>query len=182
MTTAKKPIQNSDDKKLRMWGESRARWIYEQYHSGKVVIMDDFEYLGRKDPEGCEKLMRSLLNKNRTVHKDEFRRQKEQEAIDYINHLEQEVTEAEKRMEEAAQDDAKESKQTFENVKESLTHAKEMVQRMEQKELSDMMDHLYKISDLKDQYKDELRGWMMLLEETDRFYVPENLSSSEFII
>jgi len=170
------------EKNLRTWGESRTRWIYEQYHSGKVVIMDDFEYLGRKDPEGCEKLMKSLLNKKHPVHKDENRMKKEKEAIDYINQLEREVTEAESRLKIDSSAEVQQSKQRLENVKESLVHAKEMVQLMEQKDLADMMNHLYQIADLKEQYKDELRGWMMLLEETDRFYVPENLTSSEFII
>ena len=175
---------NEDHKRkethLRYRRDSRLRWIYEQYHSGKTVILDDFKYLYRKDPEGCRRLLRSIIDKNYEVHKEEQRQKTEWVTMECISQLEQAVKEAEGRLELKSEMEAMESKLTLESVKESLANVKEMVKVMEQEELIDMMDHLYEVSDLREQYEDELRGWMMILEVTDRYYTPVYQSKLEF--
>ena len=41
--------------------DERVSKIYERYHTGKTIILDDLRYLWLKDPEGCKKITRSII-------------------------------------------------------------------------------------------------------------------------
>lgn len=44
--------------------DNRVKMIYNRYRMGKTIIMDDLKYLWSKDPEGCDKLAKSIVESN----------------------------------------------------------------------------------------------------------------------
>ncbi|MFA9376083.1 MAG: hypothetical protein ACERKZ_04940 [Lachnotalea sp.] len=44
--------------------DAREKMIYERYHSGKTIIMDDLKYILLKNPEAFEKLAKSIAFSN----------------------------------------------------------------------------------------------------------------------
>lgn len=162
--------------------DPRVKWIYEQYHSKKAVTLDDFQYLKRKDPESCQRLIRSMIEEKQIEPKNRDRIQREQVAMECIEKLENAVSLTEQKLEQESDRNPVETRQTLESVKESLSNVKDMMLVMDQNELEDMMDHLYEVSSLREQYEDELMGWEMLLEETDRYYSPFNKVLAEYFI
>lgn len=160
--------------------EAKVSWIYEQYHDGKTLTIDDFKYLCRKDPEGCKRMIHSIIENKRHHMKNDRRIQTEQVAMEYISKLQKEVSLAQARLKQSGNEVKPEGKQTLESVKESLANVKQMILVMDQQDLADMMNHLYEVSELRWQYEDELLGWEMLLEETDRYYMPYQESRAEY--
>lgn len=49
------------NEKLNFHTDERVKMIYERYHSGRTIIMDDLQYLLWKNPEAFEKIARSIL-------------------------------------------------------------------------------------------------------------------------
>lgn len=172
----------ANSEQLNHKADPRVKWIYEQYHSGKAVTIDDFRYLRRKDPESCKRLIHSITEEKQQEPKDKERLQKEQVAMECIERLEEAVNQAEIRLDKKRVEHRNDSRQTLESVKESLSNVKEMMLVMNQDELEDMMDHLYEVSELREQYEDEWRGWEMLLKETDRYYTPSIQAKAEYYI
>lgn len=150
----------------------RLHWIYEQYHSGKALTIDDFKYLGKKDPEGCSKLIHSILNTEQEIPKDEERLTKEKVAIECIQKIEDELRIAKQQLDLHNINYESSAGGTYVNVQESLQNVKQMVKIMNEADLAEMMDHLYEITELREQYQDEVLGWERLLEETNRYYAP----------
>jgi len=46
---------------LNLESDERVRMIYERFHTGRTLIMDDLKYLLMKNPEAFEKLAKSLV-------------------------------------------------------------------------------------------------------------------------
>lgn len=51
--------------------DDRVSEIYERYHAGKAIILDDLRYLWLKDPEGCKKLTKSIIESKSEQSKSE---------------------------------------------------------------------------------------------------------------
>lgn len=162
----------SNQERPKKTEDYRLHWIYEQYHSGKALTIDDFKYLGKKDPEGCGKLIRSMLNTEQEKTKDEERLKKEKVAIECIQKIEDELRIAKHQLDLHNINYEDGNKGTYVNVQESLENVKQMVKIMNEADLADMMNHLYEITELREQYEDVVLGWERLLEETDRYYSP----------
>lgn len=165
--------------KLSQRTDPKVRRIYEQFHRGNVITMDDLRYMSNIDPEGCKIIIQAMMER-REEQKDEHRKQVESAAIQHINQLERDVLQLQKHLNECCNRRVMNSKETLECVKESLANVKQIVLVMDQDELKDMMNHLNEVSELRKQYEDELLGWEMFLEETDRYYIPYDHSKLEY--
>ena len=157
--------------KITQRTDPRVHWIYEQFLRGKALTLDDLKYMSKKDIEGCRMIINALIE-NQEIQKNKQRKQVESAAFIHINQIEQAVLLSQERLSHKSSRSKMEPKQTIENVKESLTNVKQMVLVMSWNELQDMMNHLNHVSELQKKYVDELQGWQMFLEETDRYYIP----------
>lgn len=50
-----------NDEPIKIQPDQKVKMIYERFHNGKSLIMDDLKYLLKKDPEGFERLTESIL-------------------------------------------------------------------------------------------------------------------------
>lgn len=55
-------IKPNVDKPIDSLPDRRAKMIYERYQSGRPIIMDDLKYLYKKDPEGCDTLVKHIID------------------------------------------------------------------------------------------------------------------------
>ncbi len=125
--------------------DKRAKMIYNQYHNGRSIIIDDLKYLWLKDPEGGYKIARSLVeakidkgleiepnNKIWYVEENTECKNKQQNYIEY-----------------ECGDDT--SRDIVENVLETIISIKLRIKKMSDKELKDVSENLYKGLELKQQ-------------------------------
>lgn len=41
--------------------DSKLQNIYNRYHMGRTIILDDLKYVSAKDPDGCDSLLKSIV-------------------------------------------------------------------------------------------------------------------------
>lgn len=119
--------------------DERVKMIYERYHTGRAIIMDDLEYLLLKNPEAFEKIARSILRPksekgfnfgsidigNSTYVKKSVESETEQQNI--IDYTSSEGMPSE----------------TVVNVSDIMTSLKSIIEHMSEKELQDISQNIY---------------------------------------
>ena len=124
--------------------DKRVKMIYDRYRTGKSIIMDDLKYLWLKDPEGCEKIARSIVE-GQTVKEPENKpnylisiengkkivenTNDQQDYMDYKSGLETPID-------------------TLKNVLDTITKVKLMIDNMSEKERMDILRNLNETPEL----------------------------------
>lgn len=121
--------------------DDRMKMIYQYYHVGKSLTLEDLQYLYQKDPEGCKKLIQRILHIE-TTNELEQKEQVEQSIVkrEFVH---KNTSEREYKIEDD-RIDKKDLLQTLELVKEKL-------EKMSDRELHDMSKNLNDRAALKDQ-------------------------------
>lgn len=124
---------------------NRVKAIYDRYHTGKSIIMDDLQYLWSKDPEGCVKLARSIID-------SKIDKGLEIESGNMISYVDS-IKYTESTDEQVNCIDHKTSidtpMDTLKNVHEIMASVKLMVEKMSENELLDMLKNLNEELELK---------------------------------
>lgn len=136
--------------------KGKISWIYEQYHNGKAITIDDFRLLNKEDPEGCQKLMSKLLGVQEHTVQEKNQKKSEEEVWDYIHRLEHELKVAKANLHKNGLREYNPSEKKIESVQESILNVKSIIRNMNENEKKDMLDHLYEVSALAKQYEDEV--------------------------
>lgn len=119
--------------------DERVKMIYERYHAGKTIIMDDLKYLLMKNPEAFEKLARSIIQVkkgkefsfedidfgNSTYEKKSIDSTKDEG--DYINFTDNEGIPTE----------------TIVNISNIMASVKSIIENMSEKELKEISKNVY---------------------------------------
>lgn len=141
-----KQINHQMDKKIQM--------IYDRYRTGKSITIDDLQYLWLKDPEGCEKLARSIVESkigkeleiepNNMVSNVNMKKNKEstnehQNYIDYISSPDTPLD-------------------ALKSVRETMISVKLTIEKMSERERMDMLNDFYDALELK-KVTDIMKYW-----------------------
>lgn len=151
-------IQNNGESRRELMNrrlEGKVNQIYERCHKGKTVTIDDFRFLVRQDPEGCEKLIHGVLSDKDVKKTNPF--ESENDILEYIQQLEFELELARARLHTI--DKKTEEEKKIYHVQKSLENMKEMFCKMDDSEKMDMMEHLYEVTTLMEQYEQEILEW-----------------------
>jgi hypothetical protein len=130
--------------KINSKEDIRLKNIYDRYHNGKTMIMDDLKYVCSKDPDGCKILIKNIVEsrvnkgKENDSNKMEYREPvmnntesiiKQQISSDYIP-------------------DSKTYVNDLKNGIEMMSSIKFEIGKMDEKEKMDMLNNLYQTIEL----------------------------------
>ncbi|MDF2543925.1 MAG: hypothetical protein K0S47_3643 [Herbinix sp.] len=125
--------------------DKRVKMIYDRYHSGKSIIMDDLQYLWMKDPEGCKKLAKSIVESK----VDQVRETESNTLMNGV-YVEKSIeTGNEKRNYIEYHTTFDTPADSLDNIAENITSVKLMLENMSESELLEMMNHLNEAVELK---------------------------------
>lgn len=116
--------------------DNKVKMIYHRYRMGKTIIMDDLKYLCLRDPEGCDKLAKNIIEPNTDIVLKVNTMNKEKDSTELSNSL-------------AYKSDVVTSIDTLKNIPEIMTSVKSMIEKMNEKEREDISKNLYDILELK---------------------------------
>jgi hypothetical protein len=124
--------------------DERVNIIYERYHAGKTIIMDDLKYLLLKNPEAFEKIVRSIIRpksekgfnfgsigieKGTYMKKSENTEKIQQNYIDYTSGGSTQI-------------------ETIANISDIMSTVKSIFDNMSKKELLDISQNIYDSQEL----------------------------------
>mgnify|MGYP003294495881 CR=1 FL=1 len=166
-------IQPHNPVLLKTNTEQKVEKIYEAYHYSKTLTLGELYYISYKDPEFYDHIVKVLFNLG------EF--EQEKNVYQYITDLEDDIEKIERTL---TQDTDENAVITIQNVKESLTNVKNMLSSMKENEIHELVNNLYKASELRKQCEDEIEGWKIFLNQTVVFYgeLPELKPKKEFYV
>lgn len=125
--------------------DKRVQMIYERYHAGKSIIMDDLQYLWKKDPEGCERLLRSIVEPKAD--------KKIENELDQMGNIKLAEKEAESTSEQSNHlDDGSDTNLPIDKLKkviESMNSIKLVIEKMSDSERMDLMKGFNEALELK---------------------------------
>ena len=126
--------------------DKRVQMIYDRYRTGKSIILDDLRYLFLRDPEGCKKLAKSII---------EAKNGKEQESepgnvvsIGYKK-INSEKANEQRNYIENISINSDTSNDSIHNVLITMSSVKSLIENMSENELMDMMNNLNEAIELK---------------------------------
>lgn len=131
-------MKSGSDERINPNLDRRVQMIYDRYRTGKAIIIDDLKYLWSKDPEGCEKLARSIINAKTgkspepqpnaivSYSKGNSFIENTKEQQNYIDYRSSADTPVE----------------SFHNVQETMKSVKLIIERMNENERMDMLKNL----------------------------------------
>jgi hypothetical protein len=157
-------IKSPSNGQIEAHPDEKVRLIYERYHAGKTIILDDLKYLWLKDPEGCKRLTKSIIEakskqSQETEIKDEGRKlestsltiKKPDAMDDQINSF-----------------DIKSSEETllstFVNIQDMMSSMKLMLDQMSTNELMEMWNHINEALIL-EKIGDKMKCWDDVYED-----------------
>ena len=127
--------------------DRKASMIYERYRTGKTIILDDLRYLLWKDPEGCVKLMKSIVEtKVGTVPEGDVPDATNTESLD--------MNAPNPPIQKSYTDRSKE----LSEVLETMQSLRKLLNRMNEKEQLDMLENLNEETELK-RFSKNMKYW-----------------------
>jgi hypothetical protein len=160
------PIEEHQDEKVRM--------IYERYHEGKTIILDDLRYLWLKDPEGCKKLTKSIIEAKSKQSKAE-EPEKEQELNNLIDigtfsKKTEEIIEQHNYIDVIAGYDVSPNSQLPQvNIQDILSSMKLVLETMSESDLMEMWNHINEALVL-EKIGDKMKHWNEAVESKIMMY------------
>jgi hypothetical protein len=115
----------------------RVKMIFDRYRSGRSIILDDLQYLWLKDPEGCKKLARNIIE-SRTG--SESKTVSSNINIDYINQNSENSTDQPDYMNYSSGLDT--PTDTSDNIPGIMTSVKSIIEKMSKREQMDILKNL----------------------------------------
>lgn len=166
--------------------DARMKWIYEHYHNGQLITIDDFKYLYLRDPEGCKRLVDSWIDKNWSDKKDDQRKEEQihtkQADRSREDQLEPVLIQQLEMMNRITEDLLPMAKVEKPSAKDALANIKETVVEMNRTELLEMIQHFYETAKLRRQQHRKFRTWEKYLYATDYNNSPYRKPESEYLI
>ena len=123
----------------------RVKIIYERYRTGRTIILDDLRYLWLEDPEGCEKLARSIIEPK--TDKGLETEPNIMVSIEYVKESSESTNEQLNHIDYVSSSDI--PVDTLKNAQEIMNSIKLMMEKMSESELKDMLDNLNETLELK---------------------------------
>ncbi|MDF2587189.1 MAG: hypothetical protein K0S41_1030 [Anaerocolumna sp.] len=131
--------------------DKKLQKIYERYHNGKTIIMDDLKYLCLKDPEGCNILIKNIIEPN-IINSNKIESNMDSKIGDVNNTgLKSTVKNQEESKKQQFNNDSALIDDTEYRIKNSLeimSSIKLEIEKMNELEKMDMLNHLYKTIEL----------------------------------
>lgn len=131
--------------------DKKLQKIYERYHNGKTIIMDDLKYLCLKDPEGCNILIKNIIEPN-IINSNKIESNMDSRIGDVNNTgLKSAVKNLEESKKQQLNNDSALIDDTEYRIKNSLeimSSIKLEIEKMNELEKMDMLNHLYKTIEL----------------------------------
>ena len=157
-------IRRNNHEPINPLPDQRLTMIYERYHTGKSIILDDLRYLWRKDPEGCSKLTRSILG----VMKD--KKQEAELTTKVSTRFDDMIVSANEQPKLIGTTTSSENLfHMFDNVQDFLETIKLKLEQMSEQERMDLMNHFNTILE-KQKVAAKMRYWEAELEEKINYY------------
>lgn len=159
----------------------KTKMIYDRFRAGRTIIMDDLRYLSMRDPEGCKKLTESIIKTFNNETEPELQETAmdnqqfasidqngqdtavendgsmnftaiDNSSLDEIQYTNESLMDADQKA------DSEITTGIHGDILDSLVTAKEMLVKMDEKELSDLLDNLNEVMELK-KLNDKIRFW-----------------------
>lgn len=118
--------------------DRRVQMIYERYSTGKTIIMDDLYYLWSKDPEGCDKLARSIVDTKIDKHMEG--KPNNLVNVAYVDRSIKSTKEQENHIDYVSSPDA--PVDNFKQIQDTMKSVKLIIERMNESERMDMLKNL----------------------------------------
>lgn len=148
--------------------DSKVRWIYEQYRSGKAITIDDMRYVLSKDPVGGEKVLDDITRLTDDQTRSDNRGLRTTRLHSYCKLKAEQIyhpSEIYCNNEQFFIDQG-----YTECISKAFDHIRQTILVMDKVELEDMMENLYESEALTDEYQEEYREWQKYNDETERYF------------
>lgn len=150
----KTQIDMNPYKQMNSQTENKVKMIYERYRTGKSIIMDDLRYLWLKDPEGCEKIARSIVESK--TGKESEAQHNNIETIGYAMSQKENIKDQQYGIEYKSPSDIQNV--SVNSVMDTMFTVKSMMEKMNESDLVDMLKNLNKEYELKKHIKN-MNDW-----------------------